>query len=199
MIVKLRALLEQEKGRLQQLTLSQETYKQRVSALQVLQVDIEEALSIVQTVAQATQKQLEFYLSDIVSYALGLVFDEPYRFKLEFVVRRGKTECDLWLERDGELTSPMDEAGGGVVDVAAFALRLSLWSLNKNRATIIFDEPFRFVSANYRGRVAQMVKEVSERIGLQIILVSHDKELAKVADRSFRVTKHNLISRVELL
>ena len=56
----------------------------------------EKAQKIIQEVAQQTQEQIKFHIEDIVTMALDVIFPDPYQFELEFVVKRNKTECEMW-------------------------------------------------------------------------------------------------------
>ena len=85
---------------------------------------------IVQTVAETTQKRIEYHISSLVSTALASVFPNPYTFDLKFVQRRNKTEADLVFSKNGNATSDiLNNGGGGVADIASLALRIALWSL----------------------------------------------------------------------
>ena len=149
----------------------------------------EQAQVIIQTVAQQTQKELEFHISDIVSLALAAVFKDPYELKIEFVIRRNKTEADLFFERGGERVHPLTASGGGAVDVASFALRIALWSLKRPKSanTIVLDEPFKFLSVDLQDKAGQMIREISKKLELQIIMVSHVPDLIESADKVFRI------------
>jgi DNA repair exonuclease SbcCD ATPase subunit len=160
---------------------------------------IEKAQTRIQVVAKATQEGLRYYLGDLVSLAMEEVFPEPYGFDAEFVIRRNKTEVDLWFVREGKKLSPLDDAGGGAVDVAAFALRVSLWSLAnpRTRPVIILDEPFRFLSKGLQPLASKLLKELSERLGLQFIMVSHSEDLIEGADRVFVLKNEHGVSMVD--
>jgi len=98
-----------------------------------LESNMEEALLIAQEVAQQTQEELEFQVSALVTNALASIFPDPYEFKVEFEIKRGKTEAAMFFTRGGEEIDPLTASGGGVVDIAAFALRLSAFLfLRKN-------------------------------------------------------------------
>ena len=105
----------------------------------------EQAKEIIREVGMKTQQQLQFHISDITSLALEAVFPKPYKLVVEFVQRRNKTECDLYFERGGKQVDPLSSSGGGAIDIAAFALRIASWSLQRphSRATIILDEPLK--------------------------------------------------------
>jgi len=162
------------------------------------------AQEIVRTVALRTQQQLEYHISSVVSNAEAAVFDDPYELKMEFEQRRGRTECDLWFERDGQKRNPA-YSGVGAVDVAAFALRVASWSLShKTRNVLIADEPFRHLKGEVENRRAiEMMHSVSQELDLQIITVSDERapreDIIAGADKVFEVTKKGGESKVKEL
>lgn len=161
----------------------------------------ERAREIVKTVALATQEQLTFHISDVATLALEAVFNDPYKLQVEFIQRRNKTECDLFFTRDDTRMDPLDASGGGAVDVAAFALRIASWSMARPRSrnVIVLDEPLRFLSEDNQERASQMIKELSEKLGLQFIIVTHNETLTAYADRVFEVKIRKGISKVTQL
>lgn len=138
-----------------------------------------EALTICQGVAQTIQQKAHEGIASIVTRCLASVFDNPYEFKIVFEQKRSRTEARLIFVRDGREFHPMGAAGGGAVDVAAFALRLSCMMLSRKatRRVLVLDEPFRFVSARYRKRVRLMLETLATELGVQIIMVTHQKQL----------------------
>jgi len=162
--------------------------------------NLEEAQNILQQVAQKTQQELEYQISEIVSTALSAILpDDPYEFKIEFVLRRGKTEADLYFVKDGERYNPIDDNGGGAVDVASFALRVALWNLSrpKTRNTLVIDEPFKWLSKKYLSAAGEFLKLISEKLNIQIIMITHIPELIESSDKIFEVTKVKNISQVK--
>ena len=146
------------------------------------------ARTIVQNVAEATQNKLEYHISSLVTAALRAVFPDPYSFELRFVQRRNKTEADLVFIKNGNETDDLlNTAGGGAVDVASFALRVALWSITKSRPVLIMDEAFKFLSVDLQGKASEMLKEISDKLGLQIILVSHLPQIISAADNVIMV------------
>jgi DNA repair exonuclease SbcCD ATPase subunit len=105
----------------------------------------------------------------------------------EFVERRNKTECDLWLMKDGQKLRPKFAVGGGVRDIVSFALRLSYWRLEKSSPVMILDEPFKNLSRNLIPKAVDTLKYLSNKFNLQMIIVTHIPELAEQADRLFEV------------
>jgi len=198
-IEQVRRELERRKGQRDQIREQIREAEAAVSRLAREAKQIREAQAIIQTVAQATQQQLEYHVSELVSLALSAVFPDPYTLHLDFELKRGKSEAILsFSKKDGERISPLSASGGGPVDVAAFALRVSLWSLRKprTRAVMILDEHFRFVSRDLQPRASAMLKEISERLGIQFIIVTHEPNLLESADRGFIVSQKDRVSQV---
>lgn len=150
-----------------------------VNAAEMAWVDADHAQQIVQAVAETVQEEAHQRISGVVTRCLAAVFEEPYEFQIQFERVRGRTEAKLLFVRDGQAIPPIDSAGGGVVDVAAFALRISCLMLARPacRRLVVLDEPFRFVSAGYRGRVRAMLEGLQKELGVQIIMVTHIEEL----------------------
>jgi len=175
--------------------------QQLKSTLQQRGIVLERAQLVIQAAAQKTQSQLEYQVSELVSLALAHVFPHPYTMVLRFENKRGRTEAGLYFkDAEGNEMCPMDASGYGVVDVASFALRLSLWTLRKprSRATIVLDEPLKFLSRDLQSKAAEMIQDLSKRLKLQFIIVTHEEQLVAGANRVFRVTKSGPVSNVEV-
>jgi DNA repair exonuclease SbcCD ATPase subunit len=141
---------------------------------------VEEAQQFVQVVAQTIQQQAHADISAIVTKCLKAVFgEEAYEFKIDFQRKRNKTEAKLLFVREGYEIDPIDAAGGGVVDVASFALRVACLVLArpKRRRLLCLDEPFRFVSKEYIPAVAKMLKTLAKDLGIQVVMVTHNQNL----------------------
>jgi len=194
--------LDRWKGRREQIQKTRSVSVSALEELETLRVDLEDAQAIVQTVAKVTQQQLEYKVSELVSLALEAVFPEPYKMALDFELRRGKTEADITLidpHNPDSKVDPMSSTGGGVVDVASFGLRVACWSMRKKRtrSTIILDEPFRYLSGDLQEKASLMLKEISDRLGIQFIIVSHEQQLidGKV-DKLFEVRQRKGVSYI---
>ena len=141
--------------------------------------DVEAAQALVQAVVQHVQQQVHQRIASVVCRALEAVFDDPYEFRIRFEQKRGRTEACLIFARGGMEIDPLTASGGGPVDVASFALRLSCLLLHRPplARVIVLDEPFKFVSAEYRDRLRELLVALSEEMKVQIIMVTHIPEL----------------------
>lgn len=171
-----RLLLKQQTAR--------ETVKRERAALKQAKHDIEtvtQAQSIVQHVAEAVQMQAHKQIASVVTRCLEAVFGEDaYEFAIVFSRKRGRTEAALVFRRDGLEISPLEAAGGGAVDVAAFALRLACLVLRqpKLRRLLVLDEPWKHLSAEYRPHVRTLLETLAKEMDIQFVIVTHSEEFA---------------------
>lgn len=207
-IKELRQSFERLKGKKEQLESTILHLEQRLTAQKRENVRHERALEIVKQVGLATQKQLEYHLSEQVSLAMEAVFDDPYKLKVNFIEKRGKTEVELlFVKRDMEFP-PIGSAGGGAIDVACFALRTAYWAMRRDkkiRPLLLLDEPFSQLKGEYANRQAlTIMQELSEKLNLQIITVSDERvsreDILQHSNKVFHVSQNEKgISKVEII
>lgn len=202
-IQKIKEMVSTCKGIDFQLTKDIENYTQKEKQLNHDLKLLEDAQIFLQKIAQETQEHLRFQIEDIVNLALETCFPGEYIFQIKFEISRGKTEAELVFldQKTKRQIDPMNASGGGVVDLTTFALRIACYALERGTDNvIILDEPFRFLSRDLQQRAGEILKTLSERMNLQIIMVSHIGEIIDVADKVFEVKKNeNGISRVKVV
>lgn len=138
------------------------------------------AQKLVQEVAAQVQTQAHERIATVVGRCLSSVFpNDGYGFAIRFDRKRGRTEARMVFLKDGEEVNPIEEDSGGVVDVAAFGLRIAclLLSMPKRRKLLVLDEPFKGVAANNVPAVATLLETLSRELGVQILLVTHCETL----------------------
>lgn len=175
MLTELRKKLEKPAAEHAQSTILLRTYKSEQTELEDVLIDLEEAQTLVTETAREIQQQVHRRISAVVSSCLKAVFDDPYEFQIAFETKANRTEARIQFIRNGNALDPMSASGGGVVDVAAFALRIACLTLRKPalRKVLILDEPFRFLSAEYRPRVRSLIESLADEFGVQFIIVTH--------------------------
>ena len=144
-----------------------------------------------QEIAQKTQANVEDHISNLVTLALKSVSPDFPNFVVKFVIRRKQLEADLFFEKDGHLSNPLFSDGGGPKDISSFGLIIANWSMDKTRATIVLDEPFRQVSPDLQGNVSEMLDMLKKELDLQIIMVSHAEDINICADKTYNITQVN--------
>lgn len=152
----------------------------RAAELKQCELTAAQAREFVQASALAVQSRVHSVIAGLVTRCLHAVFTDPYDFRIEFVKRRNKTEADLYFERDGNRYD-YSQVGGGVLDVAAFALRLASLVLRRPpvRKVLVLDEPVKMLSE--RGgnmeRFCSLLETLADETGFQFVIVSHNSKL----------------------
>lgn len=182
------SVLNQSIGRRDALQSQKDAYLQKIDYLIERQKTIEIVQALVQKVAKETQEQLKFQIEDIVKTCIDTCFPDEYDFKVEFEIKRGKTECALKFYKNGhEIDDLLESGGGGVVDMASFGIRIAAWSLGNTANTLVLDEPFKFLSRDLQIRGGEILSEISKKLHLQIIMNTHIPELVEQSNRVFKV------------
>jgi len=197
MVKDLRATLEARKGQRDLLQKSINELQLKIRKEKRSWVRHNKALVIVRQVGLATQKQLEYHLAEQVSLAMLAVFDDPYELVVNFQEKREKTEVELLFSRRGVCYPPIGNVGGGVIDIASLALRIAYLSMRQDkkvRPVLLLDEPFsRLKGEDANRRALAVVREMSKRLGIQIIMISDERisreDIFRNADRVFHVSR----------
>ena len=153
--------------------------RKEIAKLKTHKEYLHQAREIAECVARTLETAAHDRISGLVTMCLETVFGDEYKFRIDFVKCRGKTEAKLVLIKNGnELTDVLNSDSGGVADVAAFALRVSclLMTTPAPRKLLVLDEPFKFVSEEYKPAVVELLDKIATDLGVQIIMVTHDQE-----------------------
>jgi len=161
------------------------------------------AQEVLRISAELMHKEVRSKIENIVTEGLRRVFGKKERFFFEIEVKRGRMTAVPMLEKviNGETRTGEIKRGhgGGVADITAFILNIVFLLLTpKTPRVFIADEPFKFVDREYLPQVAEMLKWLNEVTKIQFVIVTHQLELARAADKVFRVTQgKDGVSKVE--
>jgi hypothetical protein len=149
--------------------------KALLAALARASKDARHGQRILQGVAQAVQETAHRQIARVVTRCLKVVFGpSAYAFRIRFEQRRGKTQARLLFARGSAELEP-DQVGGGVIDVAAFALQVAclLLSTPRRRRLQVKDEPFKNVhGAANRRRCADLVLTLARELKIQFVIAT---------------------------
>jgi len=204
-ITQLRNRLEYLKGQRDQLQKTIDDLKEKIRDDKRTLIRYERALEIVKQVGLLTQKQLEYHLAEQVSLAMEAVFDNPYKLRVNFQEKRGRTEAEILFVKGDMEFPPLGNAGGGTIDVASLALRIAYWSMRRDkkiRPLLLLDEPFSQLKGEVANRRAlAIIQEISHKLGLQIIMISDERvsreDIIANADKVFHVHQKSGVSSVK--
>lgn len=153
----------------------------------------EQAASLLNTIGEERQDSAREQVEGLVTRALQVVFDENLSFHMVPSVRANRAEVDFVIRSaygDSVVeTSVLDARGGGMAAVAGFVLRLVVLLLTPGaRRFLALDESFAHTSASYEPRVAEFLREVVDKAGVQVLLVTHSQAYGDLADAKYRLS-----------
>lgn len=169
--------------------------------------DYNEILSKVKILFEETaayaREQSKKQVEDLVTKCLEFIFETDMEFIIELSTSRDIPVADFYVQNNypegySVKADPELSSGGGVVDIISLALRIAFIQIHKPMldGPIILDEPGKHVSDDYIFNLGEFLKKSSSLFNRQIIMVTHNKHLSQICDKSFYVTQKNGVSEV---
>ena len=174
------------------------TSKRRVKALRREHRHHEKARIVITELAKATQDEAKERIEKLVSLAIQSVFDDrDFSFMMKFERKNNRVYATPLVMEYGEEYDPKEDMGGGIIDIISLALKIVLWHMQdpRKRNVLILDEPFRF-TGKLITKAGYMLKFISDKLDLQIIMVSHEDELIDICDWVYRIRRKGTLSSV---
>lgn len=200
----LTAYYNQRKGQRDRLKLEVEKKQQEVELLQQKLDMLTKVKLIFQVAAENAREQARQHIEQIVTSALQSVFGPDISFEVALEEKRDRPEVEFLVASTYGGTArianrPEDSRGGGVVDVVSIALRSALLEGMYPRldGIMVYDEPAKHVSEEYSTAVAELIKGISEDMGRQIIMVTHNQHLAESGEIAYKIILKKGISSAE--
>lgn len=116
--------------------------------------------------------------------------------KTNVTVQRGKVSVELLTvqtENDGTQTEGLstDAYGGSVSTVQSVLLRIVVLTRRGMRPLLLLDESLAAVAESYVPRVGEFLSTLAERLGLDVLAVTHNPALIEQAKTAYRIAKVN--------
>lgn len=134
---------------------------------------------------------------DLLTEGLRAVFDDlDLSVRADVNIQRGKVSVDLVTlqeQADGTTTegSPTDAYGGSVATVQSVLLRIVVLSRRGLRPLLLLDESLGAVAEHYVPRVGHFLSLLSDRMGLDVLAVSHNPVMVEAANQAYRIKKQH--------
>lgn len=192
-----RSKVDREVGEAQAIASAGQAAQQRVRHLEAQAELHEQVNALLTTVGEERQQVAQSQVEQLVTRGLQAIFGEQYSFRLVQAVRGNQAVVDFIIRTTIDHgagghsawdTPVMDARGGGMAAAVGFMLRLVVLLLTPGaRRVLVLDESFAHVSAEYEGALAEFMREVCDKAGVQIILVTHSDAYSDVADKRYRL------------
>lgn len=194
--------LVKEAGRLEQMHADGLVLVSRKAEAEDALAKLEKVMGVVKTIEESWTKNFEQRIAGLITNGLQQVFEEDMEFSIEEKVQGEITVLDFKLTQrrpDGSvlITDIMGAKGGGVVSIVSFLLRvIVILSIRPAINPVLFmDESFAHLSKDYVPRAAELLAELVRETGIQIIMITHEPEFARVADKVYSVSQHNGVTK----
>lgn len=133
---------------------------------------------------------------DLLTEGLKAVFDDlDVSVRTDVDIQRGKVSVELvTIQKDasGVIEGPsVDAYGGSIATVQSVLLRIVVTHRRGLRPLILLDESLAAVAEHYVPRVGRFLRILSQRLGIDILAVSHSQTLVEEADHAYRIQKVN--------
>ena len=134
-------------------------------------------------------------VESLLTEGLQAIFDDlDLSVRSEIDIQRGKVAVDLLTvqqEPDGTVTegNSVDADGGSVATVQSVLLRVVVLNRRGLRPLLLLDESLGAVAEHYVPRVGQFLSLLCERMGLDVLAVSHNPALVEAATTAYRIKK----------
>lgn len=132
---------------------------------------------------------------DLLTEGMRAIFDDlDLSVRAEVDVQRGKVSVDLVTvekHKNGTVTEGLstESYGGSLATIQSVLLRIVVLNRRGLRPLLLLDESLAAVAEHYVPRVGRFLALLSERLGLDILSVSHNPVLVEAATRAYRIQK----------
>lgn len=121
--------------------------------------------------------------------------DQDIQVRADVEVLRGKVNVSLVTtqrKENGDLIEggSMDGFGGAVATVQSILLRLAIMFRRGLRPVLFLDETLPAFDDKYIHSMAAFLKTLCRRMGVDILLVTHNPALVDAGDRAYRIKQH---------
>ncbi|WNN94979.1 exonuclease [Microbacterium phage Magritte] len=188
-----RRVLDESQGEMRATLMRGKELKSEIEELGALVEDLDRVTLLLNSMGEDRQFETQSKIEELVTRGLRTIFDDTLSFHIVQTVKGRNVVVDFilrtTLERTVIDTPVLDARGGGVAATIGFLLRLVVMLLSKGTRSeniLVLDETFAHVSAEYLPAVGEFLQEVKDKTGIQILMVTHQPELAEFADRVYR-------------
>jgi len=142
---------------------------------------------LLQNSANEIQNALKIFITGINQQALDIAFP-GYTFNMEFTTKNNVSFAGIYVENHGRKQKPMDSNGGGLSNIIAICSQMGAKKMSHTRDVILADQPMKDLSKGPKEELAmEMLKTITEDMGLQYIMISHISSQIDSADKTITV------------
>ena len=155
------------------------------------------SLDMLRAYALLREQVLKTKIDSIVTRGLQVIFGGNYASKLDFGISRGQAVIiPKVVKKIGNVefeATIKDANGGGIANVCAVIYQMLILSLvrPRQRQVLFLDEPFKNVSMANIDAAGEFLKVLNEKLGIQIVIITHHRQTQEIADRTYEFSINN--------
>jgi DNA repair exonuclease SbcCD ATPase subunit len=153
----------------------------------------EKSIEVLALVQRATRDKIKESFEQMVTFALQSIYQQDYKFRLDFDTRGNLGEMNFQIKPPDceDYLDLKDCTAGGSYDIVALALRFILIQVlrPKIEGFIMLDEPTKQLSKEYRENELNFYKYIADKLGRQLIVITHSEVVVNQAEDKIEVGK----------
>lgn len=125
-------------------------------------------------------------MGELASSALKFVIeDQNLKFRIKQELKYNRLSMRFVLEEGGVENDPMGSFGGGAVHVSSLVLRVAVMTRLGMGNLLVLDESLNGLSPVYHPAMAEFLKGLAEKTGINILLVTHQEDFLNNAHLAY--------------
>lgn len=178
--------------------------KEEIARLQEEITVLDRSGVVLNSIGEERQLKAQDTIEQLVTRGLQQIFDESLSFHIVQTVKAKAASVEFvvrtTLAGGGVVDTPvMDARGGGLAATIGFLLRVVILLLKRKTDgnILILDETFAHVSDEYLEGVGEFLRELVDKTGIQIVMVTHQPVFSEYADAVYRFSAVDGKTKVE--
>lgn len=172
-------------------------YTRRLEVIETESALLTQARTLFQKTSTLLRVKLSEQFADLATQALQYIFQrDDLQFLVELDIKSNLPTAAFFVVVDGHKVNPKEALGGSIYEVIGVCLRLVCLEVFGLKGPLILDEPLRSVDGTNLRVALEFILQYCRQTGRQLIMVTHNEQIARSADKLFEVTQEDGVSTV---
>ena len=138
-------------------------------------------------------------ISELVTSGLKhIIEDQALTFQIKQEHKNNRIAMKFTVEQDGVEGDPLSSFGGGAAVVISLILRIAIMRRMGLGNLLILDESMVALANAYVPKAASFMRELSEKTGIHILMVTHNPEFIANSHTAYEGSKVDSLSLIKV-
>lgn len=139
--------------------------------------DYEAINAILECAQQAEHESTIGVYEKLLTALIEDTLNNNRKIKMNLAIERGMPALEIYSEKEeGKLEDIYSSNGGSINNIVSVGLRAISLIRSKKRRLLILDESDCWLKGDYIPKFGAVIQQLSERLGIQIVMISHHNE-----------------------